>query len=869
MEQILKNRQEQVQRALRVSVYVLLLLIFVLTGGIIVAYDALIPSSSKLALTEGQAAPRDVLAPRSLQFESDVLLREKQEEEIGAVRPIYDPPDTSIAREQSHLARQILDYIENVRFDDFATVQQQREDISAITDLSLSPQVVDTLLNISDDEEWREIDLQIVRLLERVMGGEVREDTIQSIRDNLPNQISASYSESEVQVIQAIVSDLIRVNSFYNEELTRQEQERVAEDVPIEMRTFVEGQVIIREGEIANEAHIEALDRFGLLRVEERKAAQFAGGLLGMVLITTLLGVYIRMYHPGVFLDPRFMILLGVLFLVFLAGARIVSGDDSAQYYFYPSAALAFLVTTLVSPQLAIVMTISLATLAGFMSGDSFEFTILAGTSGILGILALGRTEGLTSYFRAGIAVGLVSIGVAAFFALGAETSVDFFVIATKIAGSVVNGLLSAAVALAGLYVIGNLLNIPTSLKIFELLQPNHPLLQELLRKAPGTYQHSLQVANLAERGALEIGADAALVRAAAMYHDVGKMSRAHFFVENQVDGRNPHDKLNDPYQSAQIIINHVVEGERIARRYRLPARLRDFILEHHGTTQVKYFHNQALEHTEHTGETVDIAQFTYPGPRPRSRETAILMLADGCESSVRARRPEDKTQIQETVDFIFETRLQERQLDDSGLTLSDLRVLRDTFLSALHAVFHPRIAYPGAPSRVEEGDEKPSQLPPGEEQDADAVIADKTAAPDEAAATDEETQADIQAGDEDDGTTEDQPGVEAEAEAIVPEPDVKESSAEGEKPEDLAAVPLDNVKAAQAGDGGEPVQDAEADAGIDGAEDSSGPDEDTDKDTVTAPKTGRASETSATVKPETDDQPAAEPEPDTDDIQP
>ena len=176
---------------------------------------------------------------------------------------------------------------------------------------------------------------------------------------------------------------------------------------------------------------------------------------------------------------------------------------------------------------------------------------------------------------------------------MGTDNPPSLFTVASQIFGSLINGLFSAAVALVGLYVISNVLNIPTSLKIVELQQPNHPLLQRLLREAPGTYQHSLQVANLAELGAQQVDANAALLRVAAMYHDVGKILNPHFFVENQADGVNPHSVLDDPYQSARIIIGHVTEGDRLARRYHLPARIRDFIMEHHGTTQVAYFYRR------------------------------------------------------------------------------------------------------------------------------------------------------------------------------------------------------------------------------------------------------------------------------------
>ncbi len=699
-EPALEKRQQQLRHLLDLGLFALALGIFMLGGALIIAYDAIIPPESKVALKEGQVAPRDVLAPRSLQYESDVLTEAKRDTAAAAVRPVYDPPDPTVANAQGQLARQILDYIENIRYDDFALPEQKQADLAAITALHLDSTTIDALLSIDDDSTWRAVDAQIVRLLERVMNSEVSEENIQAKKDNLPNLISASYGETEVNVIKAIVGDLIQVNTFYNPLLTQQAQTQAAEDVPVEMRSYVRGQIIIREGEIATPAHIEALDRFRLLQVSQRKSARFFSGFLSMALVTAMLTLYVRRFNPTVYAEARFMILLGVLFLLFLAGARIVGSEGAVRPYFYPASALAFLVATLVGPQLAIVIVVSLATLVGFMEGNSLEFAVLIAFGGTLGLLSLGRFERLNAYFVAGMFSGIACAVVALIFGLAKDGSFDFFTVFSQIGGSLFNGALSAALALVGLYAITNLYNLPTSLKIVELQQPNHPLLQRLLREAPGTYQHSLQVANLAELGAQQVNANGALLRVAAMYHDMGKITYPHFFVENQADIINPHDVLGDPYQSAQIIIGHVIEGDRLARRHRLPTRIREFILEHHGTTQVQYFYREALKRAEQNGSQVDAADFSYPGPRPQSRETAILMLADGCESSVRARRPQSKLDIQEQVNYIFDQRLREGQLDDSGLTLNDLRVLRETFLTALQGMFHLRIAYPGAPGQ-------------------------------------------------------------------------------------------------------------------------------------------------------------------------
>jgi hypothetical protein len=313
---------------------------------------------------------------------------------------------------------------------------------------------------------------------------------------------------------------------------------------------------------------------------------------------------------------------------------------------------------------------------------------------GVAGILGMRRSERLNGFFVAGLIIGVTNLLVMLAFALTAEDRAPLATLVSRSIVTLASGLFAAGVALVCLYGVTSLMNLPTNLKLIELTDSNHPLLQQLLREAPGTYQHSLQVANLCELAAEAISANAQLIRVAAMYHDIGKTLNPYFFAENTTEGMNPHDDLDDPSHSARVIIGHVIEGERMARLANLPLRIRDFILEHHGTTQVLYFYNQAVERAGGDESAVDIREFTYPGPAPRSRETAIMMLADGCESATRARRPSSKAEVEEVVNTIFELRLGEGQLDNSGLTLNDLRVIRQIFIETLQAIYHPRIAY-------------------------------------------------------------------------------------------------------------------------------------------------------------------------------
>jgi hypothetical protein len=258
------------------------------------------------------------------------------------------------------------------------------------------------------------------------------------------------------------------------------------------------------------------------------------------------------------------------------------------------------------------------------------------------------------------------------------------------------NGGLSAFLS-AGIFVtLGALFGITTRLQLLEMSQLSQPLLLRLQDEAPSTFQHSVIVANLAEKGAYVIGADALLARVGCYYHDIGKLARPGFFIENQLGGDNPHDAL-DPGDSARIISDHVRDGLALANQYRLPAKVAAFIPEHHGTRLVTYFYREAAA----ADPTVDPDAFRYPGPKPQSRETAIAMLADSCEAAVRSSPDHSPESIDRLVDEVYAERLTEGQLNESDLTLRNLRDLAESYKATLKAVYHPRIEYP-APTEAE-----------------------------------------------------------------------------------------------------------------------------------------------------------------------
>lgn len=680
---------QQVQWALLGSV-------FVSAASAIVAFTTLTPAEP-VALSVGQVAPYDILAPISITYESEVLTRLARQAAADAVREVYDPPNPSVLRQQVQHARKVLTYIENVRADPYGTLPQRIADLRAIEGFSFPDELPALLLGLSD-REWRDVDAQVIALLERTMRDQIRQDTLPEVYARLPNLVSITVSETQAAVIVNLVRNLIKPNAFLNEERTRSARRAAADAVQPVTRNFLQGQLVVRGGTIVTEADLEALTKLKLIQPPDQRLRILGSALMAVLLITALGVIYARRYHPELLQNVPLLIFLGGLFLLFLGGARFYTLSEYIISRAYPVAAFALIAVALTNVQVAFAASSALALLLGLTMNASLELTVLAGASSVAAILALRRAERLESYFMAGLVISGVNIIVGLLFGLLQNTTEPTRLLLVIPAG-LLSGLLSAGLGLVGLYLGSSLLNVPSSIKLLALSQPSQPLLQRLLREAPGTYQHSLQVANLAELAAERIGADAQLVRVGALYHDIGKLHAPLFFVENQAEGVNPHETLS-PRDSARIIIAHVIEGEKLARRERLPSVFIDFIRQHHGTTRVLYFYSKALEAANGDESAVNPAHFTYPGPRPRSREAAILMLADTSESVIRSKRTRDKQEIADIVHEIVHSRLIDGQLDESGLTINDLRIIQEVFVSSLQGVFHPRIAYPTLPPR-------------------------------------------------------------------------------------------------------------------------------------------------------------------------
>jgi hypothetical protein len=390
---------------------------------------------------------------------------------------------------------------------------------------------------------------------------------------------------------------------------------------------------------------------------------------------------------------------VAVFFILFLGLAKFLVMDRTVLPYLFPIAAFGLTLAIVFNLQFSIFYTLLLVALTVYGHNRSTELGLYYLLPTIAGVLMLGKGRRVSSFILASIVISLFSTVVIVAFRLG-DGNTDWVGIASLIGAGLFNGVASSTFALLLQNIFAFVLDVPTALQLMDISRPDHPLLQHILTNAPGTYQHSLQVSNLAEQAADAIGADRLLVRVGALYHDAGKAENPSFFIENQVrDKIDSHDSI-DPNVAAATIIRHVSDGVALAKKYRLPSRIIDFMREHHGSNVTRYQYNHALELAENSAD-VDINDFTYPGPSPRSKETALLMLADGTEARARANTPRSDEEITEVIDSVFEVVQGTGQLDNTDLTLRDLQTIKKSFFNTLKQSYHPRIKYPEMPKKA------------------------------------------------------------------------------------------------------------------------------------------------------------------------
>ncbi|HET7560619.1 MAG TPA: HDIG domain-containing protein [Limnochordia bacterium] len=472
--------------------------------------------------------------------------------------------------------------------------------------------------------------------------------------------------------------------------LDAQKLEQIRTDVGRQVQpVYVErGQMIVRKGDLISAEDVSLLRDLGMLS-ERGDYRVFVGAVLILLLLSGTIAAYLYYYEPDLLARSSSLALLGIILIAMTLLTKVASFVPSpAAAYLIPTGLAGMLIAILLDSRLALLSVVFLSAVTAILFGPDARAAIVALAGGLAGLFSVSKVSQRSDLTRAG---GVVGISVVLTMLGWGLLKQDGYLQHWFLLG-LVNGVVSAAGTIGFLPYLESAFGITSSIRLLELSNPNNPLLRKLLMEAPGSYHHSMIVGNLSEAAAEAVGADPLLTRVGSQYHDIGKTKRPYFFIENQFGGENPHDKLA-PTLSTLIITSHVKDGVEMARQQGLPEVIVDFIRQHHGTQLVRYFYHQALEQAK--SGTVDEQDFRYAGPKPQSKETAIVMLADGVEAAVRSLNRPAPGRIEGLVHKIIKDRLADGQLDESNLTLRDLNKIADAFVRVLTGIFHNRVQYP------------------------------------------------------------------------------------------------------------------------------------------------------------------------------
>ncbi len=666
---------------------------------------------TSLTVGVGEVTPRDLQAPRDVEYVSDVRTEEARAAAERSVAAVYTQPDPAIARQQIERLRTTLQYITLVRADANSTPEQKQSDLSALSDVRLDATTTEQILALSATR-WDAIQQETLSVLEQVMRSAIREDNLDAVRRGVISRVSLSFPEDQAELVSTLVKAFIVPNSLYSEDLTQAARQAARDAVEPVVQKYKAGETIVPGGEIVTPADMEALRELNMITPGSRLEDLLGVGAVTLLSVVFVVLYFFRKKRAAVVNQANSQLVIVLVSLVFLAGARLVIPERTLMPYFYPLPAAGLLLGTLFGLESGIAISLGLSILSVYGLPNATQLMPYYMLSSLIGLLLLGPARRFWAFLRAGVGVALA--GAASLLAFYVPSHPLDAVGALQLLSAVAfNGLASASIALTLQYLLAQSLGLTTALQLLDISRPDSPLLQFFLRSAPGTYQHSLQVANLAEQAAERIGADPLLTRVGAQFHDVGKANNPSFFIENQLPGNiDKHDDM-PPEDAAATIIRHVTDGVALARKHRLPNRLVDFMLEHHGTLITRYQYNQAVEAAGGDASKVDLEKFRYPGPRPRSRETALLMLADGVEARTRAERPDTEDKLRDLVRSVMDMAQKNGQLDDTLITLRDLTLITDSFVTTLRGQYHPRIQYPKADTPAQSAVETiPTQKP-------------------------------------------------------------------------------------------------------------------------------------------------------------
>ncbi|RKQ38016.1 HDIG domain-containing protein [Oceanobacillus halophilus] len=657
-------------------------------------------------------ASETIRSPITIEDEQETV--RKTRETVQSIPDRFDISD-EITNEQINFAEEIFDAILTIEEDNKLDVDKENQDQDKLIPLTEQEKVQRLKMLLSDEissvindqtlMQLMQIPIEdreagqklLVDSLEQTLNNGVRTENLQSAISTVKENIKYSTINEDLKVpLNKLTEFLVVENSFFDVEQTMEARKEAASNVePVVIRA---GEVIVREGQtITNEVY-ENLELVGVLD-KQRNVFPIIGLILFIILVCSIIAYELHLMNRNNNLDRAKIIT--VLIVTFLAVSimKIVSLftiEYNELYYIVPIATSSLLLKLLINERLALIMAALYAILgsiifngeiAGYLNAEAGVYLFFSQVSSIYFLM---NVKDKTSILKSGFGITVVNIASVLLFIFLSFEKYALQDLLVHSGFAVVSAVLSSVLAIGLLPFFETGLNILSDVKLLQLSSPNQPLLKKILTEAPGTYHHSIMVANLSESACEAIGANGLLARVGAYYHDIGKTVKPHYFIENQLSIRNPHDFI-DPSESARIIINHPYDGAELLKKYNMPKEIIDIAIQHHGTSLVKFFYYKEKENNKYVKES----DFRYPGPKPQTKEAAIISISDSIEAAVRSLKEPTEEKIEEIVSSIIQDRMTDGQLDESPLTLKELKLIQKTTCEALKGIFHSRIQYP------------------------------------------------------------------------------------------------------------------------------------------------------------------------------
>lgn len=678
---------------------------------------------------KGSFSPDFFKAPFEFYYEDKIATELKRKEATLHIKPVYNldltliPPivnrvnnffnDLKSIRQQkfkdedSRLSALKLQIDETNLSDDnlifllrYSNLDEVKESVTGILEKCLSKGIT-----VVDEEKLKSDLMEGIALIHTDEGAkkELIVDSLdefyqlKNLEDIIEKQISISFGDKTRNIITKIIASWAILNLTFSKEETQKRINEAKRGVKPVKYLVAKGEKIVGNGEKVDYYAAQKLEALYKLQTKSLKVRlnNVVGFSVLISILVILMIIYLLRFQPKFSVGENELVLLSIIVLMSVVLAKTITWHGELPLYIIPVATSSMLIAIFLNQEVALLSTVFLSIVVGIMTGNNLELSILYFGGGITAIYASSFAKVRSDLTKTGLIIALINMGIV--FGFGLVNQVNYTSLGISLLWAFGNGMVSAILAMGILPFLENLFRITTDFKLLELSDLNAPLLRELSLEAPGTYHHSQLIGNLAERAADAVGANLLLARVGAYYHDIGKINKPEYFIENQAD-YNRHEGLK-PTLSASILKAHVKDGVEIAKKRKLPQKIINIIQEHHGNSLMSYFYNLAHKENKEKDEkeisVVDEESFRYPGPLPQSKEAAIIMLADAVEATIRTLPKPTHTRIEETVKKVINNKFIDSQLDECDLSLNNLNKIADTFSIILSSVYHARVEYP------------------------------------------------------------------------------------------------------------------------------------------------------------------------------